>query len=552
MTISKITLFVHGFLFLLGSLTAYSQKIVRVNIRVKEEDTGKVVPVMVCITSLKDGLPRIPPIAEIPTSQSMHMTQKIYRSGVNYESNPEWIGPVRMMSGAGDNDDRSYVYELLPSLPYWREPVMYQTSGNFSIQLQPGKWRISIEHGNEYIPIHEEFTVTKRDVEITKNFTLKRWINLPQRGWYSGDVHVHHPTTKPAFKEYLLQYAKAEDLHLVSLLEQGDDHVIEGAPQEGFGEKFRVCKDGICLVSGQEDPSSRFGHIIGLNIDQLVRDTSAYNYYDLVFKKLHQQPGALVGFAHFSWNGCDLPKGFPWLVTTNEIDFVELLQFSKINTLDYYDYLNLGFHITAAAGSDFPWGSTIGEVRTLVYTGNKFTVDNWFKGLRAGNTFVTNGPALIFEADGHLPGTELLKTSGSAASLKVKALSNPSIGKIKQLAIYNNDGLVIEKMNTSKSDSMEITLTHTLKKSQWIAAIVTCDNGAVAHTSPFYFIVDGQPTWSTNKAPGIIQKQVQALDKIEVEEKSRKVIDEGILTRLAAARIFYSGLLQTLTSMKKN
>ncbi len=541
----KTIFLLYSLLLAVGFFPAHSQKTVKVNINAADE-AGEIIPVMVCITHVKDGLPRIPPLAEIPSSQSMHMTQKIYRSGVNYVNSSEWIGPVRMMNGQGDNDDRSYVYDLLPSLPYWREPIMYQTSGNFSIQLPPGKWRISLEHGNEYIPIREEFMVTKKDVEITKNYKFKRWINLPQRGWYSGDVHVHHPTTKPEFKEYLLQYAKAEDVHMVNVLEQGDDHVIEGAPQEGFGEKFRVCKEDICLVSGQEDPSSRFGHIIGLNIDQLVRDTSVYNYYDIVFKKLHQQPGAIVGFAHFSWNGCDLPRGFPWLVTTREIDFVELLQFSKMNTLDYYDYLNLGFRITAAAGSDFPWGSTIGEVRTFVYTGNEFSADNWFKGLRSGNTFVTNGPALFFDADGHLPGAELAKTSGSIVRLKVKAISHPAIGTIKQLAIYNNDGLIAERLNPTKSDSLEITLNYTLEKSQWIAAIVNCDNGAVAHTSPAYFTVDDQTTWSTSKAPGIIQKQLAELDKIEGEEKNRKVVDEGIIQRIGTARIFYSHLLEEI------
>ena len=135
----------------------------------------------------------------------------------------------------------------------------------------------------------------------------------------------------------------------------------------------------------------------------MERDTSTYNYYDLVFKKLHLQPGAIVGYAHFSWNGTGLPRGFPWYITTGEIDFVELLQFSKINTLDYYDYLNLGFRITAAAGSDVPWGSTLGEVRSFVYTGDTFSADAWFEGLKSGHTFVSNGPALFLEADGSLP-----------------------------------------------------------------------------------------------------------------------------------------------------
>ncbi len=537
-------------ILLLSAFALFAQlsppKTVRVNFNVTEEDTHQITPVMVCITSVKDGQPRVPPHATIPSSQSMMLTQKIYLNGVEYQGNQNWIGPVRKMSGLGNNNDRSYVYELLPSLPYWREPVMYQTSGNFTIDLPPGKWRISLEHGNEYIPLQEEFTVSKKETEITKAYQLKRWINLPQKGWYSGDVHVHHPTTKPEFKEYLLQYAKAEDIHLVNLLEQGNDHVIEGSPQEGFGEKFRVCKEGICLVSGQEDPSSRFGHIIGMNINQLVRDTSHYNYYDVVFKKLHQQPGVMVGFAHFSWNGCDLPRGFPWLVTTGEIDFVELLQFSKINTLDYYEYLNLGFRMTAAAGSDFPWGSTMGEVRTFVYTENGFTADSWFDGFRKGNTFVTNGPALFFEADGKLPGTELIKSKGSTARLNLKALSNPVIGKINHIALYNNDGLLAEKKNVDQYDSLELTFSHVLTRSQWISAIVHCDNGAVAHTTPIYFIVDGKPTWDAIKAPEIIRKQMALLNVIESEEKNRKHVDEGILNRLETAKKFYLEFLNEI------
>ena len=53
--------------------------------------------------------------------------------------------------GKGDNKDRSYVYESGPSLPYWREPVMYQVPGDFSIRLPTGRWRIAVEHGNELL-----------------------------------------------------------------------------------------------------------------------------------------------------------------------------------------------------------------------------------------------------------------------------------------------------------------------------------------------------------------------------------------------------------------
>lgn len=501
---------------------------------------------MVCITSIKDNEPRVPPFGE--TAQVLVFTDSIYYSGIPFSANKNWIGPVRKMNGLGDNKDRSYVYELLPSIPHWKEPVMYQTFGDFTIEFYPGKWRISLEHGNEYIPAKEELIIPTNVTEITKTFVLKRWTDLPKLGWYSGDVHVHHPTTKPMFREYLLAYAKAEDLHLLNVLEQGNDHEIKGARQAGFGKPFRVQKNNIWLVAGQEDPSSVFGHVVGLNIDQLVRDTSTYNYYDIVFEKLHLQPGAIVGFAHFSWNGCDLPRGFPWLITTGEIDYVELLQFSKINTLDYYDYLNLGFRMTAAAGSDFPWGSTIGEVRTFAYTGKEFTADTWFNGLKAGHTFVTNGPTLFLEADYQLPGTEIIKTKGSATQISVKAASHPGIGNIDRIAIYNNDGLVAEKLNTGKLDSININLSHRLDKSQWLAAVAYCDNGAVAHTSPVYFIVDRQPTWDKKKAPAIIQKQLDAIHSIEEEERSKPQTDTGILERLSKAKIYYKNFLLQLNA----
>src|SRR5437764_14004596 len=104
--------------------------------------------------------------------------------------------------------------------------------------------------------------------------------------------------------------------------------------------------------------------------------------------------------------------GFLCYVTTVDIDLLELLQFAKINTLDYYDYLNLGFRITAAAGSDIPWGSTLGEVRTYVYTGKSFSADNWFTGLKAGHTFVSNGPSLLLNVYGKLQGSEIIKSKG--------------------------------------------------------------------------------------------------------------------------------------------
>jgi len=255
---------------LFGAAQEKKQPTCIMKIQVTEESTHQVMPVMVCIRNAKETQARVPPIGDTAGAPT---EVPVFMKGVEYKNDKNWVGPVRMTNGLGSNENRSSLYGLKPSIPYWKEPVMYQTSGDFSIELPPGKWHIGIEHGYEYIPISQEFVVANNQSHLTKKFLLKRWINLPKRGWISGDVHVHHPTNKPEFKDYLLEYGRAEDVHLMNMLEMGH-HLGTDFKVEGFGEKFRICRNNVCLVSGQEDPRTEYGHIIGLNIHNQVRDTS--------------------------------------------------------------------------------------------------------------------------------------------------------------------------------------------------------------------------------------------------------------------------------------
>ncbi len=397
------------------------------------------------------------------------------------------------------------------------------------------------------MPISEVLEVTGSG-ELEKRLVLERWVDLPSMGWWSGDVHVHHPSYDPAHREFLMRYAVAEDVHLVNLLEMGH-HKGTDFRQAGFGEKFRMQRGSFALISGQEDPRSTFGHIIGLNIQSMVRDLNTYDLYDVTFRGIHRQLGALVGFAHFAWNGCDLPRGFPWYVTTGELDFVELLQFGALNRLDYADYLNLGFRLTAAAGSDTPWGSTIGEVRTFVHTGGRFDVDDWFRHFKAGHTFVSNGPALLFTVDGELPGTELKRTKGSRLKIRARALGHRRIGLPTVLRVEGTTGLLKEIKSTAAETELGIDLEHQVEASQWLMASVDCDNHAVAHTSPVYVVVNGRPTWNAQRGPTIIEKQLAAIAKIEPEfAKGTDPRSTGIRERLDKAKSFYAALRQRMTA----
>ena len=510
----------------------------RVHVRLMDGATGKTTPAMVCISGAVSREVRLPPDGRVWSKPS---GVQEFVTGIKYEPDPKRVGPERKMQGKGDNNDRSFVYEGRASIPYWKEPVIYQTSGDFQVDLPAGRWRIAAGHGMEFLPADEVLVVSGHG-EAEKTLELKRWINLPQKGWWSGDVHVHHPSRDSAQREFLMQYARAEDLHLVNLLEMGH-HTGTEFPQAGFGARFRVQRDDFALISGQEDPRSTFGHIIGLNLQSMVRDVTTYDFYDLTFRGIHSQKEALVGFAHFSWNGCDLPRGFPWLVTTGEIDFIELLQFARLNRADYAEYLNLGFRLTAAAGSDTPWGSTIGEVRTFVHIGDKFDIDEWFRGLKAGHTFVSNGPALEFAVDGELPGTELKRAPGTKLKVRARVVSHARIGLPTALWVEGPNGVVKEIKGGGGEAELGFEIDHVVEGSQWLMAGVVCDNEAVAHTTPVYVVVNGQPTWNTRLGPGLIDKQLAAISKIESEfAKGDDARSAGVKERLQKAKSFYANL----------
>ena len=541
------------FLFILIAATqsrlqcSLANENVELHIRLIDSANGTVTPAMVCISNSKGAKfheIRLPPDGKILEEVSR---RELLSQGVRFSSDHNWIGPARTMLGDGDGIHRSSSYRSAPAIPYWHDPVMYQTSGDFTIQLPPGSWRIAADHGVEHLPEVKEVVVTGKErqpIEVEIHF--ERWVDMPKRGWWSGDVHVHHTTAEQSHREYLWHFAKAVDLHVVNTLAMGHHGGVE-FPQKGFGKQFRTVRDTYALISGQEDPRSTFGHIIGLNLREMVRDLDTYDFYDLVFQDIHRQENASVGYAHFAWNGCDLPRGFPWYVTTEQLDFVELMQYGRMNPPDYYDYLNLGFSLTAAAGSDFPWGSVLGEVRTYVYTGPKFDVDAWFQAFEHGHTFITNGPMLELMVEGQLPGSSIEKEVGEKITITGKVLGHHVIGIPEFLTLIGNDGVLESIKNPTGEPNLEFQIEMNISQSRWLLLSTRCTNGALAMTTPVYVIVNGRPHWCPERGPEIVARQLKVIREIESEFKDDySPKGRGIQLRLAEARQYYRKLIQQM------
>ncbi|MGH7837668.1 MAG: hypothetical protein ACREQC_07565, partial [Candidatus Binataceae bacterium] len=288
-----------AFLLLLGwaAYRSAAQSEATLAVEIRDASTGQVVPAMVCITSQADHKWRTPPDgAIIPPYSTLHDF---------YEPKP-WkpgqIGPVRLTTAEPpDPQARVKMYEGQTSYPYWHEPAAYFVPQPFSIRLPAGKWRLAVAHGLEFIPYTEEFEVSSSQ-HMKRAIRLRRWVDMPRLGWYSGDDHVHYPRLTQEQNEFLLTWARAEDIHVASILRMGD---VERTyfEQAGYGKQFRYRQGDYVLASGQEDPRTNIaeqGHVIALNITAPIRDVSRYHLFDYMFDEAHKQ-GGLTGYAHIAW-----------------------------------------------------------------------------------------------------------------------------------------------------------------------------------------------------------------------------------------------------------
>jgi hypothetical protein len=441
---------------------------------------------------------------------------------------------------------------------YWpgsvKQHKVFFTAGRFSLTLHQGNYVLIVGKGMEYLPVRKSVAV-KAGATDAQRIVLNRWINMPARGWYSGDGQVHYERRDQEADRRLMLWAAAEDVHLVNVLRMGDAREIY-YPQYSFGQAGRVLSGNYAIVPGQEDPRTNvMGHSLELNLQAPVRYADQYYLYDLVFDDVRRQ-GGLVGYPHIYrppiggyWVGRDMTLNIPH----QRADFAEFCEYGDIGEELYYEFLNLGFPLAASAGSDVPYGNTIGTSRVYAYTGDRFSPDAWFSALRDGHTFVTNGPMLEFTVNGEIPGTEIHARAGDRLRLKAAARGNPVLPGHLEVV---EQGEVIRSAQPASREAKELLLDFmiTVQHSTWIAA--RCYGG---HTTPVYVKVGAERFWKVSQIETLIAKRLEQLQ--EVEQLIREGIPIGhpggwdnpatfykgatqLERRVQEARAIYQGLLR--------
>lgn len=427
-------------------------------------------------------------------------------------------------------DDISEGYGFQPDSAFYAD-------GTFSLDLQPDVYDLTITKGNEYLAQNHSLDLTAGSLDTT--IVMERWINMPERGWYSSDDHIHMRRS-PRENPLLLRWIAAEDIHVGHLLQMGDYHAMYYA-QYAFGEEglYHEHEGELhshnILSSGQEDPRTHeIGHTISLFADSLVRKTSQYYYYDRVADKIHQLNG-LFGYAHqgVTFHGY---RGMTLDVFDDKVDFMEILQTcidgGPLETEHYYNFLNLGFPITATAGSDFPWcgysryedeessrewDAQIGNVRFYTYTGDDYSFENWKSGVRKGRTFVSNGPILDLKINDQLPGSVIDLREGDEIEISVTAYGHEEQVPLELLQLIGHSN-ILDSISSGKSsgDKEELTLQKTInvQKGIWIAARVKAGPLQYAHTTPIYIRVNGGGFHDEERLQENLDKAESYLDKL--------------------------------------
>ncbi len=509
----------------------------RLKVSVLDDETGNPVPFMVSLIWGEDGNQRRP------------------ANAIDLEGRFESNGRPESLRRA-----------LIPGKfagEYWCVP------GPFDMTVPPGEWTLSIRRGLEYVPVTETFEIEPGGA-ATKSYTLRNWAKMDEKGWYSGDDHVHFRMTSDTDAEQVMTWTKAEGVRLSNILEMGD---IAGTHfyQRGFGKDYRVEDDGYYLVPGQEGPRTHdeLGHTIRLNTTSLVRFPETYFLYDRYYDEVHDQ-GGLSGFAHVNSGIFHITRSLTLSSVDGKNDFVEVFQFNNLGTQLFYEFLNLGFPMVLSAGSDVPWGGTIGEERVYVYLGDQpFNPDNWFEEFEKGRTFVTNGPMLEFEVDGALPGDTLSFSDPKTFKVKARAWGDADRFLPSRLDLIHQGETIASVTNTDDNLS-SLELDYDLEESNgcWLAIRAIGSDGSTAHTTPVYLVREGMRFWKHDQALSLLEKRFQDLNDIEglVEEATNRIEagenildterwedkalnsqamkDSGpeLLEEVNAAREFYTGL----------
>lgn len=391
----------------------------------------------------------------------------------------------------------------------------FYVDGKYRARLPVGTYRLLVTKGIEYRYARASFEV-KPDRQSEVSVALDRWIDMRSRGWTSGDVHVHAPRRDESESHEVLLQAQAEDVNVTNTLQMGN---IANTyfPQRFWRGQSAYGNDRYALVAGQEDPRSAVrGHTVQLNLSAAVRQPESYLSYHSVAASVAAQ-GGVSGYAHLDRLGSRVGLGMD--VPLGHVAFLEVLQRGELSMQPWFDFLNLGYKLAPAAGSDYPYGAQVGDVRTYARAGAAGGPQSWFDALARGETFVTNGPIIEFSVNGRSMGQTVDATANALLRMRVEARINPDIDRLDRIELIEQGAVIATVSSEQGSEMLELVHQQAASHGTWFVVRAFGKisgkpmGNVVAISAPIYVSVDGSRTWKADVAPQIARQLETELDE---------------------------------------
>ena len=379
----------------------------------------------------------------------------------------------------------------------------FYVDGDYRASVPADRYELVVSKGPEY-RIHRQQFEVRAGSEARLHVDLQRWIDMPASGVYSGDQHIHIRRPEESNPE-ISALMRAEDIHVANIL-QMSNLVRYYFPQYAFGSDGQYVLGNHALVSGQESPrTAHRGHTISLNAKRYHPPENYFLYHETAAAIRHD--GGLFGYAHVMLDAFHASWGLALDVPMGLVDFIEVLQIGYLGTEILYDFLNLGFKLIPASGSDFPYINLPGTERTYVQIDGEFSPQAWFDGFGAGHSFVTNAPILELDVAGKSMGETVNAVSGERLALTAGARINPDFDKLTRLELVMHGEVVATAAGGEGTETLSLDYELTAAQSCWLAIRAYGAAGALAHSSPVYVLVDGDERfWKRSAVPTLVNK----------------------------------------------
>jgi len=375
------------------------------------------------------------------------------------------------------------------------------SDGEFEVNAPRGRTDILIERGTEYEPYRQVVELPEKGV-VDVEIPIRRWHHPQESHWYPGNTHIHYDEkeTQPDQRLGIDCSVEGYNVTAVSVLDRRQLPYASNKYPIGVMNEFTTAHHVLDIGEenrhyGDNSPwGFGYGHVMFLNIRNLIQPVSRGHTLTAQFDPDYpplcfccdeaRDQGGLVIWCH---NGRGMEA--PVAAALGKLDAFNLFDpFWMDPEYDlWYKLLNCGLKLPASTGTDW---FVCSNNRVYVNTQEDFSYANWIKGMKAGQTFITNGPALDMRLNDQPIGSTVVAQGGGELEIEVSFCSHYPIHRVELVL----NGTVTQRMEIPEGQQQG-QLRHRLKvdRDGWVAARLwgnsrdSFNQSLYAHTSPSFF-----------------------------------------------------------------